>query len=86
MDRAEWVHRRKARYMAQILEGFEREIEPHLNGCDPGAVQDFKGLVRARLNALATDANDLMKLGDRAMEQNQLGQELRDGLHPTGRP
>lgn len=83
MDRSEYIHKRKARYMAQVLEAFEELIEPYLTENANGARQDFKGLVRARINALATDAVDLMSLGEQ--EQNGLGLEIRDQLHPTGR-
>jgi hypothetical protein len=83
MDRAEYIHKRKARYMAQVLEAFEEQIEPHLPEAVNAKRQSFKGLVRARINALATDAVDLMSLGEQ-QEQNGLGLELRDQLHPTG--
>lgn len=84
MDRAQYVHKRKAKYMAQTLEAFEAHIEPHLPGDAAGAVQDFKGLVRARMNALATDAVDIISLGDAAL--NGAAQDLRDQLSATGRP
>lgn len=87
MDKATWIHKRKGKYMAQVLEKFETDIEPLLNGAGDGpAVQDFKGLVRARMNALATDCVDLMALGDAAMVQNVAAQDVRDRLHPEGRP
>ena len=84
MDRGEYVHKRKKKYMAQVLEAFEERIEPHLPESEAGAVQDFKGLVRARMNALATDASDILSLGEGV--QNGLAQDVRDRLHPTGRP
>lgn len=86
MDRDEYVQKRRKRYLAQVLEHFEENIEQHLPPAQAGAVQDFKGLVRQRFNALAVDAIDLMRLEDRAERQNELGQEQRDALHPTGRP
>lgn len=86
MGRDEWVQKRRKRYLAQVLEHFEQHIEPLLDRDAAGVVQDFKGTVRARFNALAVDALDLMALEERALEQNALGQELRDQLHPTGRP
>lgn len=85
-SRDEYVQKRRGRYLAQILDHFEKHIEPHL-GPEAGAdVQDFKGLVRARMNALAVDCTDLMKLGDEALEQNGVAQDLRDRIDPTGRP
>lgn len=83
MDREQYVHKRKKKYMAQVLEAFEERIEPHLNAEAAGDVQDFKGLVRRRMNALAVDAADVMELTGQI---NQAGQDLRDRLHPTGRP
>jgi hypothetical protein len=85
MDRAQYVHKRKAKYMAQVLEAFEHNIEPLLRTEDKGTIQDFKGLVRARLNALATDAVDIIDLGDTAAV-NGAALDIRDSLSPTGRP
>lgn len=82
MDRTEYIHKRKARYMAQVLEAFEEQIEPFLSDDANAARQNFKGLVRARINALATDAVDLMSLD--GQEQNGFGLDLRDQLDPTG--
>lgn len=70
--------------MAQTLEKFEQEIEAVLPPGSEGAVQDFKGLVRARFNALAVDAEDIIKLGDGHM--NGVAIELRDQISPVGRP
>lgn len=83
MDRAEYIHKRKARYMAQVLEAFENDIEPFLTDEANTARQNFKGLVRARINALATDAADLMSLDGQV--QNEVALDLRDQLQPTGR-
>lgn len=82
-SRATYVNRRRGRYMAQILEAFEETIQPHLDGDAAGAVQDFKGLVRARVTALANDANEIYTMGG---ELNGAAQDLRDQLSPTGRP
>ena len=85
MDRADYVHRRKAKYMAQTLEAFEQNIEPHLPPEQAGAVQDFKGLCRARMNALAKDAVDIMSL-DGGAAINGVALDMRDSLSPVGRP
>lgn len=83
MDLATYIHRRKGRYMAQVLERFEEVLEPALKGAGlNGEIQDFKGLVRARMNALATDAVDVMEPGEQV--QNGVALELRDRLSPTG--
>jgi hypothetical protein len=83
MDRADYIHKRKARYMALLLEAFENDIEPFLNDDADTARKNFKGLVRARINALATDAADLMSLDGQV--QNGVALDLRDQLQPTGR-
>lgn len=68
--------------MAQVLEAFEEQIEPYLPADAKEARQGFKGLVRARMNALATDAADLLAIDGQA--QNGVALELRDQLHTTG--
>lgn len=70
--------------MAQVLDRFEEEIENQLPKEAAGAVADFKGLVRARMNALAVDAIDIFSLDDVA--HNELAQEFKDALDPVGRP
>jgi hypothetical protein len=84
--RNEWIQQKRRRYLAQILEAFEQNIEPHLSPEANGDVQDFKGLVRARVNALAVDAAEIMDLEDRAIVQNGAADDLRHRLSPTGRP
>lgn len=83
MDRGALVHKRKRKYMAQTLEAFETHIEPHLPPEAAGAVQDFKGLVRARMNAVAVDAVEIFELDG---ARNGVALDLRDALSPTGRP
>lgn len=68
--------------MAQILEGFERDIEPCLGPEASGAIQSFKGLLRARMNSLATDAEDFLTT---TTVRNGVALEQRDALSPTGR-
>jgi hypothetical protein len=89
-SREEYVRRRRGRYMAQTLEAFENNIEhklpPEVRRELAGAIQDFKALVRARLNAIAEDYIELMKLEDEGRIQNLLAAEQRDALHLTGRP
>lgn len=84
MDKAEFLQKRKRRYMAQVLECFEEIIEPHLEKEAAGDIQSFKGTVRQRLDALTNDATDLYQLGDGSI--NGVAQEVRDRLSPTGRP
>lgn len=84
MDKANFVDSRKKRYMAQILDAFECDIEPLLDAGSAGVVQDFKGLVRSRVGALAADAIDVIHLDGGAI--NGAAQEIRDRLSPVGRP
>lgn len=82
MDKQAAVHRRKKRYMAQILGQFDEEVAPHL----PSDVADrFKGAVREKLHAFALDANEInsLKPGE---EQNGHAVELRDRLGISPRP
>lgn len=65
--------------MAQLLEEFERTIEPLI---PPKAAAEFKALARRKLNALAVDAIDLMSLGDMAI--NGAAQDIRDRISPDG--
>lgn len=84
MDRAAFIHKRRGRYLAQILEGFEQTIEPHLPAEAAPAVTSFKAMVRVRLGALSRDAADLMDL--EGVEVNGVAQEIRDRLHTLSRP
>lgn len=83
MERERVVQRYKRKYMAQVLEVFEQDIEPLLPKEAAGVVQDFKGLVRARMNALATDATEIFSLDE---VRNGVAEDIRDALSPTGRP
>lgn len=67
--------------MAQTLEWFENEIEPLI----PSELsKEFKTLVRRKMNALATDASELLELGD-DMVKNEHSQDIHDRLFPDGR-
>lgn len=82
MDKAAFVHKRKKRYMAQLLDEFEASVESHL----PDEVaRDFKGIVRRKLHALALDACEVINLKPDE-EINGAMIELRDKLHVEGRP
>jgi hypothetical protein len=59
MDKVALVHKRKKRYMAQILDQFEQEVEPHLPS---DVAENFKGTIRRKLHALALDACEVMTL------------------------
>lgn len=80
MDAVTYIQRRKARYMAGLLQHFEDHVEPHLPLEGAGAAQDFKGAVRKALADLSTDAEDLLRTRG---EQNGLALDLRDAVAPT---
>jgi hypothetical protein len=84
MDRAHYIQKRRKKYLAQVLEEFETVIVPLLLvNAESDAVQNFKGLVRRKMNALAVDATDVMSLTG---EVNGFAVEVRDRLDPEGRP
>jgi hypothetical protein len=82
MDRSAYVDKRRRKYLAQLLEAFEELIEPQVD--DQQSVATFKGLVRAKMNALTVDAIDVMNLRDEAI--NGYAIETTDRLFPHGRP
>lgn len=80
-SRIAYVDRRKGRYMAQLLEDFEENVEPLL----PAEVAKlFKVMVRRKLTAFSSDVIALLELGD--MAKNQAAQELLDRFYPDGAP
>lgn len=83
MDRASYVDKRRRKYLAQLLEAFEELIEPKVD--DAASVDKFKGLVRAKMNALSVDAIDVMNLRDDEAI-NGYAIETTDRLFPHGRP
>jgi len=83
MDFAEYVQKRRKKYLAQVLEEFEEKIAPLLPEPASEVVENFKGLVRRKMNALAVDAIDVNSVGGHI---NGYAIEVRDRLHPEGRP
>lgn len=75
MDRAEYVHKRKNRYMAQFLDYFEEHVEPRI----PADVSEkVKIEARRKFTALATDVCELIELKDEAM--NGYARDMRDSV------
>lgn len=88
MDRAYWLQGRRKRYLAQVLSEFERLIEPMIPtipAAEMPDVKEFKGIVRARFNALAVDATDIYEQTERGTQVNAEAQRLKDRLG-TGTP
>ena len=83
MDKAQYVDKRRRKYLAQLLEAFEELIEPQVD--DAASVATFKGLARAKMNALSVDAIDVMNLRDDEAI-NGFAIETTDRLFPHGRP
>lgn len=73
MDRAEYVHKRKNRYMAQFLDLFEEECETRLPA---DVLEKVKIEARRKFTALATDVCELIELKDEAM--NGFARDMRD--------
>jgi hypothetical protein len=67
--------------MAQLLEEFERDLEPLLPS---DKVEDFKALVRRKLNVLASDIVEKAEDERRGLIQNGVGQAVKDQLHADG--
>jgi hypothetical protein len=83
MDKSAYVDKRRRRYLAQLMEAFEELVEPQTTNRE--SVDTFKGLVRAKMNALAVDAIDVMNL-QVGEEINGFALETTDRLYPHGRP
>lgn len=82
MKREEYVERQKKRYLAQTLEQFEMTVQPLL---PPDVAADFKAFVRRKMHALYLDAQDMLRLKE-GEEVNGYYLEMRNRLHPEGRP
>jgi len=77
VDKAAFLQKRRAKYLAQTLEMFETEILPHLgDDVDP---EPFKARTRTKFNALAVDAIDVMNLSEDT-EINGVAVAQRDRL------
>lgn len=81
MDRSEYVHKRKGRYMAQFLDFFEEHAEPRLPA---DVAEQIKAMARRKFNALATDVCELLELGDDAM--NGYARDMKDRIHADSAP
>lgn len=77
MDKREYVHKRKGRYMAQFLDYFEEQIEPLIS---KEISDDVKAMARRKFGALASDVCEVIELKDDAM--NGYARELKDKIHP----
>jgi hypothetical protein len=68
--------------MGQILSAFEAEIEPLV---PKAKAQEFKALVRNRLNRFESDIGELVGIMKSGQEQNAHAQAVRDSLPDTSR-
>ena len=80
MDRASWVQSRRKRYLAQVLGEFEKKIVPSLpqNPAMIALIEEFKGITRAKMNALAVDAVDIYRADIDGETVNEFAMDLRD--------
>lgn len=67
--------------MAQLLEEYEREIEPFV---PKEQNENFKALVRRKLNVFASDVVEKAEDERRGLVQNGVGQAVKDHLHADG--
>lgn len=79
MDKTEYIQRRARRKMAQLLDQFEREVEPWVPA---DAAERFKREVRRKVNALATDAQEVIELTEDT-ELNGVAIQIRDRIGAT---
>lgn len=82
MDRQAYVERRAGRCMAQVLEGFENDIERRL---PPEVAEEFKVKVRRKIGAFRAEMIELLDLDEAAAELNGAAIEMRDKLDPDAR-
>lgn len=74
----QFIERRKKRAMAQLLEEFEREVQPLI----PEAVATaFKALARRKLNSFASDVLEALRLRRSGQVKNAVAQDIEDRLH-----
>lgn len=80
MDRSDYIQKRRRKYLAQVLDFFDSQIVPLTHeGQNEQAVEEFRGLCRAKFNALAVDATDVMNLD--GFQLNGLADDVKDRLH-----
>jgi hypothetical protein len=79
VDRSDYIQKRRRKYLAQVLDFFDSEVVPLIPDAENAiAVDEFRGLCRAKFNALAVDATDVMNLDGYA--KNGLADDVRDRL------
>lgn len=80
MERSEYIQKRRRKYLAQVMDFFDDQVAPLLPlGTDLTVVDEFRGLCRAKFNALAVDATDVMNLD--GYQLNGLADDVKDRLH-----
>jgi hypothetical protein len=82
MDKAAFVHKRKKRYMAEVLGTFEEHVQEHVSD---DVAEMFKGLVRQKMHALALDAALVLSLKP-GEELNGASVDLRDQVEGRNKP
>lgn len=83
-EKKQYVRQRKNRYMAKILSRFEELCQPELESQGKHQeIEDFKGYVREKMEALAIDTGEIISL-EPGESLNWLAVELRDRVNATG--
>lgn len=82
MDRGEYIQKRRRKYLAQVMDYFDEHIAPLIPEGSEVTVEEFRGMCRAKFNALAVDATDVMALDGYV---NSFAEEVKDGLYADGR-
>jgi hypothetical protein len=62
-DKAAILHKRRKRAMTALLTEFEREIEPLIAAGHQEAIDNFKGVCRAKINGITFEAVGLLRGG-----------------------
>jgi hypothetical protein len=75
----DYIQKRRGRYLAQLLDEFERDIVPLLPEGSDRAVATFKSTVRRKFQALATDSFEVLSVGN-DIALNGVALDLRDDL------
>lgn len=66
------------------MDFFDDSVVPLLQDeANPAVIEEFRGLCRAKFNALAVDATDVMNLEGYGV--NEYADEVKDRLHVDGR-
>lgn len=84
MDTPTFIDNRRGRYLAQLMEEYERLVLPHLPDEARADSDAFKVQVRRKMRAMATDCAEIAQ-HEPGLQVNGLALQQRDQVHPHGR-